>query len=148
VRARRVIRGIAVDQHVDVGLDIGEHPPHHAALALVLLAADDSAGGGCRFDGTVGRIVVVDVDAGLWQRRAEIDHDLADGGFLVVARHQHRNPAAAHDFGSARSRLRRQLSWQHLGPSPAAASSRRATSHFRYAHLPAYHSVSILLRTI
>ena len=43
-RARRVVGGVAVDQHVDVGLDIGEHAPHHAALALVLLAADDGAG--------------------------------------------------------------------------------------------------------
>ena len=37
-RARRVIGGIAVDQHVDVGLHVGEHAPHHEALTLVLLA--------------------------------------------------------------------------------------------------------------
>ena len=108
-RARRVVGGVAVDQHVDVGVDVGEHAPHHAALALVLLAADDGAGPGRRLDGAVGGIVVVDVDAGLRQRRAEIGHDLADGRLLVVARHQHRDPAAAHDSGGVRI----PFSWQH-----------------------------------
>ena len=100
-RARRIVGGVAIDQHVDVGLDVGEHAPHHAALALALLAPDDGAGLGRRLDGAVGGIVVVNVDAGLRQRRAEIGHDLADGGLLIVARHQHRDPAAAPSFPAA-----------------------------------------------
>ena len=43
-RAGRVIGGIAIDQHIDVGVDVGEHPPHHMALALVPLAAHLGAG--------------------------------------------------------------------------------------------------------
>ena len=124
--ARRVVGGVAVDQHVDVGVDVGEHAPHHAALALVLLAPDDGAGLGRRLDGAVGGIVVVDVDAGLRQRRAEIGHDLADGGLLVVARHQHRDPAAAHDFGGG---ARIPFGRQH-GRLPPAASIQAAIVTF------------------
>ena len=47
-RARRVVGGVAVDQHVDVGLDVGEHAPHHVALALVRLAPHHGAGAGAR----------------------------------------------------------------------------------------------------
>ena len=42
-RARRVIGGVAVDQHIDVGFDVIEHPPHHVALALIGLAANHRA---------------------------------------------------------------------------------------------------------
>ena len=61
-RARRVIGGVAVDQHVDVGLDVVEHPPHHMALALMGLAADHGAGLLRGLDRAVGGIVVVDID--------------------------------------------------------------------------------------
>ena len=61
--ARRIVGGVAVDQHVDVGLDVGEHAPHHEALALALLAPNDGAGLGRRFDRAIGGIVVVNVDA-------------------------------------------------------------------------------------
>ena len=37
--ARRVVGRITVDQHVDVGLDVGEHAAHDMALALAALAA-------------------------------------------------------------------------------------------------------------
>ena len=43
-RARRIIGGIAVDQYVDVGFDVVEHPPHDMTLALVVLAPDHGAG--------------------------------------------------------------------------------------------------------
>jgi hypothetical protein len=59
---------VAVDQHVDVGLDVVEHAPHHVALALVRLAADHGAGLLRRLDGAVGRVVVVDIDRGVGQR--------------------------------------------------------------------------------
>src|SRR5260363_374502 len=38
-RARRIIGGVAIDQHVDVGIDIGKHSPDHMAFALPPLAA-------------------------------------------------------------------------------------------------------------
>ena len=34
-RARRVVGRVAVDQHVHVRVDVGEHAPHHVALALM-----------------------------------------------------------------------------------------------------------------
>ena len=43
-RARRIVGGVAVDQHVDVGFDVVEHPPHHVTFALMGLAAHDGAG--------------------------------------------------------------------------------------------------------
>src|SRR6185436_4391180 len=71
------------------------------------------AGLGRCVGGAVGGIVVVNVDAGPRQRRTEIGHDLADGRFLIVARHQHRNPAAAHDFGGVHISFARQHRGSH-----------------------------------
>ena len=44
-RGGGVVGAVAVDQHIDVGLDVGEHAAHDIALALQRLAADDRAGG-------------------------------------------------------------------------------------------------------
>ena len=60
----------------------------------MLLAADDRAGPGGGLDRAVGGIVVVDVDRGIRQSRAEIGHHLGDGRLLVVAGHQHRDSLA------------------------------------------------------
>ncbi len=43
-RAGGIVGRIAIDQHVDIGIDIGEHPPHHVALALAAFAAHFCAG--------------------------------------------------------------------------------------------------------
>ena len=43
-RARRVIGRVAVDQHVNVGIHVGEHAPHDIAFALVRFAAHERAG--------------------------------------------------------------------------------------------------------
>ena len=91
-RARRIISRVPIDQDVDVGIHIGEHPPHHVALALVHLAADEGAGGPGGLDGAIGGIVVVDVDRGLGQRGAEIGHHLANGRRFIEAGHQDRYP--------------------------------------------------------
>ena len=120
--AGRIVGGIAINQHVDVGVNVGEHAPHHAAFALVLLAADDSAGLGRSLHGAIGGVVVVDVDGCFRQRRPEIGHDLADGRLLVVARHQHRDPAGARGPGGGIFR------WQHL-----------ATVSHRPSHRPRHH---------
>ncbi len=90
-RARRVIGGIAVDQHIDVGLDVGEHPAHDVALALPALATHDRTRFARDRRGAVARIVVVDVDRGRGQRLAEIRDDGRDRRFLVIAGHQHRD---------------------------------------------------------
>ena len=89
--ARGVIGRIAIDQHIDVGIDIGEHAPDHMPLALAALAAHDGAGAARDIDGAVLRIVVVDENFGGRQRFAKIGNDGRDGGFLVEARHQNRN---------------------------------------------------------
>ncbi len=101
-RARRVVRRIAVDEHVDVGVDLAEHPPDHAALAGTRFGAHDSAGGLRRERGCVGRAVVVDVHDRLRQRGAEVGNDPGHRRRLVAARNQHgdagtrdqRDPAA------------------------------------------------------
>ena len=91
-RAGGIIGRIAIDQHVDVGIDVGEHAPDHMALALAAFAAHLGAGLARDLDGAVRRIVVVDEDFGRRQRLAKIGDHGRDRGFLVEARHQNRNP--------------------------------------------------------
>ena len=90
-RARRVVGGVAIDQHVDVGFDVGEHAPHHVALALALFLVDFGAGGARRRCGIVGRIVVEDEDGRARQRGAEVLDDFRDRHRFVVAGHQDRD---------------------------------------------------------
>ena len=52
-RARRVIGRVAIDQHVDVGLDVSEHAPDHEALALAAFLEHLGAGGARHGDGIV-----------------------------------------------------------------------------------------------
>ncbi len=66
---RCVIGRVAVGQHIDVGLDVGEHAAHDMALALHPLAADDRALRPRNLDGPVGAVVVVDVDSGIGAAR-------------------------------------------------------------------------------
>lgn len=91
-RARRVVGRVAIDEHVDVGLDIREHAAHDVTLALAPFAAHDRAGLARDRRGAVGRIVVVHEDLGRGQCLAEIGDDRRDGGFLIVAGHQHGDP--------------------------------------------------------
>ena len=77
---RRVFRRIgtvAVGHQVDVGIDVGEHAPHHIALALARLPDDDGAGGARLQRRQVARIVVVDIDRSGGQRLAEAPHHVA-----------------------------------------------------------------------
>ena len=39
-----IVGRVAIDQHIDVGIDIGEHAPDHMSLALAALAAHGGAG--------------------------------------------------------------------------------------------------------
>ena len=79
-----VVGVVAVHQHVDVGLDVREHPPHDMALALRGLMSDARAGCSCDCDGVVARIVVVDINCRLGQRLPEILNHFVDGGFLII----------------------------------------------------------------
>src|SRR6516162_3211727 len=81
-----------VDQHVDVGINVGEHAPHHMALALAALAAHLGAGRARNRGGAVPRIVVVDVDLRRGQRFAETRDDVCHRSFLIEARHEDGNP--------------------------------------------------------
>ena len=47
-RGRGVVGVVAVDQQVDVGVDVGEGPSYDVALALERLAAHDGAGAHAR----------------------------------------------------------------------------------------------------
>ena len=91
-RARRIIGGVAIDQHVDVGIDIGKHSPDHMAFALPPLAAHLGAGRARDLDGAILRIVVIDVDGRRRQRLLEVPDHGGDGRLLIVAGHQHCDP--------------------------------------------------------
>ena len=87
-RAGGVVGRVAVDQHIDIGVDIGEHAPDHMTLALAAFAAHLRAGIARDRNGAIRRIVVVDEDFGRRQRFAKIGDDGGDRSFLVETRHQ------------------------------------------------------------
>ena len=70
-----VVGVVAVDQDIEVGLDVGEHASDHMALALQPLAAHDRAGRAGGFHRAVAGVVVVDIDGRLRQGCAEIGDD-------------------------------------------------------------------------
>ena len=108
-RTRRVVRRIAVDEHVDVGVDLAEHPPDYAALAGPRFCAHDSAGGLRRKCSRVARAVVVDVDDRLGQRGVEIGDDRCHRRRLVAAGNQDRDARTrAHRDPAARTRRSRR----------------------------------------
>jgi hypothetical protein len=71
-RARRVISRAAVDEHIDVGVNVGEHAAHHMPLTLTSLTVHDSSCFARDRDCTVLRVVVVDINLRTRQSRAEI----------------------------------------------------------------------------
>ena len=91
-RAGRVIGRVAIDQDVDIRIDVGEHAPDHMALALAALAAHFGACLARDRRGAIRRVVVVDEDLRRRQRFAEIGDDGCDRGLFVEARHQNRYP--------------------------------------------------------
>ena len=116
--ARRVVGRVTIDQHVDFGFHVVKHPPHHVALALIGLAADHGARRPRRFDGTIGGIVVINVDRRVGHRRAEIGDNLGNGLLFIVTRDQNRHlmPGSGHVPGKTFV-ARHQPSWNPLGPS-------------------------------
>ncbi len=91
-RGVRLVGRIAVDEQIEVGVDVGEHAAHHMAFSRVGLVADDGPGLGRDGGGGVGRAVVEDVDDGVGQGFAEVEHHLGDGAGLVQAGDQYGDP--------------------------------------------------------
>ena len=96
-RARRVIGRVTVGQHVNVGIHIGEHAPHHIALALMTSRAAPPRRRLSDFNGAVGRVVVVDVDRRARKRGAKGADHLGNRGLFVVTGQQHRDLLAIED---------------------------------------------------
>src|SRR6266481_1340275 len=57
-----IIPIVAVDEHVDVGFNIGKHSPHHISLALACFSSNQRACLLRDFESVVAGIVVVDKD--------------------------------------------------------------------------------------
>ena len=95
-RGGGIVCVVAVDQNIDVRLDIGEHAAHDVALALAHFGAHHGAGLAGSLDRPVLRIVVVDIDRGRRERGAEVAHHLADRGLLVVAGYQDGDSGVRH----------------------------------------------------
>ena len=136
-RARGIVGGVTIDQNVEVRVDVGEHSPHHVALALMPFAPHQRAGGAGNLAGAVGGVVVVDVDRGLGQRGAEIVDHRADGRLLVEARHQDRHALAG---------VRPPVPGTHRNRFHQLASFETAREDVHLSHLPRHHSVSMLSR--
>ena len=90
-RMARIVGPVAVGHDVDVGVDIGEHPPHDVALSAQGLVAHVGPRTRRTACGRVGRRVVEDEDRGIGQGIAETQYDGLDCRLLVVARQQHRD---------------------------------------------------------
>src|SRR5690349_5594229 len=66
-RDRSIICVVSVDENVDVGINIGEHPPYDISFALAPLSLDESSSIlGARV-GVISRIVVVDIYVCCWK---------------------------------------------------------------------------------
>jgi hypothetical protein len=90
-RRLRIIGQIAVRHDIDIGVDVGEHPPDDMTLALLALGTDDRACLRGDLPSPVAAVVVVDVDRGRRQRLAEARDSRADRRFLVEAGQKHRD---------------------------------------------------------
>ena len=86
--AGRIIGAIAIDQHIDAGIDIRKHPAHDMPFTLVALPANGGACGARNGDSVIAAIVVLDVDVRGWQRPAKVGYNAGDGPGFVVTRDQ------------------------------------------------------------
>src|SRR5262249_54652991 len=120
--ACRVVSCVAIDQNIQVGIDVGEHSPYYVPLALMHFTPHQCPSGTSDLDRPVGRIVVVNVDRGFGQCSAEIGDHLGDGRFLVEAGYQDCHPLlerAAQSVGTSR----RDLALGHQSASSATADT-------------------------
>ena len=92
-----IVGVVAVDQEIDVRLDIGEHAADDMALALQPFPPHHGARGTRVQHGMVGGVIVIDIDNRVGQRRLEVGDDPADRGLLVAAWYQHRHARLVRD---------------------------------------------------
>jgi hypothetical protein len=84
-RGAGVIGMVAVDEDVDVGLDVGEHAPDHVAFAPQGFVHDHGTDALRRGRRHIVGGVVIDIDRRARQCLAKGRNDLGDRRFLVVA---------------------------------------------------------------
>ena len=75
-RSRGIICIVAIDDDINVGLDIGKHTADYVPFTLHVLEANDRARGSHYIAGAITRIIVVDIDDRFGQRPTEISNDL------------------------------------------------------------------------
>src|SRR5579872_5271873 len=85
----RIISEVAIGHHINVRVDVREHPHYDVALALQPLGADNRASLRRKRARPVTAIIVVDIDYRAGQRALEARDSRADRSFLVVAREEH-----------------------------------------------------------
>ena len=86
---RRFIRAVSVGENVNVGFDVGEHPPDDVALAPRGFGPHRDTRSGGNLGRAVRRPVVVDVQAGVRQGCPECPDRVGDRRLLVSARKEH-----------------------------------------------------------
>src|SRR5579872_4693460 len=86
---RRLVGVIAIDEHVDIGIDVAEHPPDDVTLALHGLVADDRACGLGARRRVIAGVIVVNVDGRCRQCGAKVTDDMRNGHLLIEARNEH-----------------------------------------------------------
>lgn len=76
---------VAINQDVDIGVDVAKHAADGMAFALAEFGGEDGSGFGGTGTGRVSGVVVADVDDGSGEREFEVTHDVGDGAFLIEA---------------------------------------------------------------
>lgn len=87
------IRVVTIDHQIAVSLDVAEHLPDDVALALTGLATYHGAMLACDVGGSVGRVVVIDVDRRAGKLPTEVLDHLGYGERLVVTGDENGNAA-------------------------------------------------------
>ena len=85
----RRVRVVAVDEHINVRLDVTKHRGQDPPLSLSFLDRDLGSGSAGDSSRVVGRVVVVDMYDGIWQDPTEVIYHLPDSDCLIVTRDQH-----------------------------------------------------------
>lgn len=115
-RGSRVVRRVAIDQHIDVGVHIGKTAAHHIALALQRHAPHLRAGRYGDRRGGIAGVVVQHMDGRPRQRHGKITDHCGNGGGLVVAGQQHGDADPGKGVGT--------IGTHHVGQSPVRGRER------------------------
>src|ERR1700732_3796586 len=85
-RSSGIVCIVAIDNDINVGLNIGKHTADYVPLALHVFEANDRTGGSCDIASAITRIIVVDIDDRFGQRLTEISNDLWYRQLFIIAR--------------------------------------------------------------